>query len=458
MYAKSQSIPETIKVQSDNGSLRLQFSTKYNPIFGGKRKHQGLGMKDTPDNWQKAIAIAYRIEGDLQHPDWQQLFDPSFAKYGLKTKYAAELKLAAPIPEPEPEMTVGAMWEDYLEWKQPQLQPTTFKFRFQISFTNILKGLVWDDKTKLFVDTHSGIWDLPLCPSLSESLFTGKMHPASKKNLLFALTEAFVRLQSQGKTKLNINPFIMPASIIKNKTDKYKSQVSADGTVDLRWWDKSDTETDPEERDRRAFTREERDIIIKAFYESDKPATRHAAPLVEFLFLTGCRSGEAFALEWKDVFLGRDKEYIRFNKSYNGKLKNTQTTKTGTIRLFKIYPKLNELLLRIKPDNTKPTDLVFVNTRGGAYNSGNLGILWNGKCETNKNGIESKKDGVLTRLVDVGKISFYLAPYHTRHTFITLMANAGTNLLLLATACGNSVEVIQRHYLGIDTTVNFPDI
>ena len=38
--------------------------------------------------------------------------------YYLKTKYAAELKLAAPIPEPEPEMTVGAMWEDYLIWKQ----------------------------------------------------------------------------------------------------------------------------------------------------------------------------------------------------------------------------------------------------------------------------------------------------------------------------------------------------
>ena len=84
MYAKTQAIPETIKVQSDNGSLRLQFSTKYNPIFGGKRKHQGLGLKDTPENWQKAIAIAWRIEGDLQHPDWQQLFDPSFAKYGLR--------------------------------------------------------------------------------------------------------------------------------------------------------------------------------------------------------------------------------------------------------------------------------------------------------------------------------------------------------------------------------------
>jgi len=66
--------------------------------------------------------------------------------------------------------------------------------------------------------------------------------------------------------------------------------------------------------------------------------------------------------------------------------------------------------------------------------------------------------GVVTQLVTDGLIDGYLPPYHTRHTFITLMAHAGTDLLLLATACGNSVEVIQRHYLGVNTEANFPDI
>lgn len=456
MYAKSQAIPETIKVQSDNGSLRLQFSTKYNPIFGGKRKYQGLGMKDTPENQQKAIAIAWRIEGDLEHPDWQQLFDPTFAKYGLKTKYAAELKLASPIPEPEPEITVGAMWEDYLEWKRPQVQPTTFEIQYRKTYSNVIKGLVWDRKKCEFSDNGFGIYYRPLSENVASDIIANSDFPKIKTRTISALSEAFLRLQSQGKTKLTVNPFVLDTGISNNKIDKYKPIVDTDGKM-LRWWDTEDTETDSNEIDRRAFTKEERDIIIKAFYESEKTSCRQAAPLIEFLFLTGCRSGEAFALEWKDVFLGRDKDYIRFSKSYNGRLKNTQVTKTGEIRLFKIYPKLENLLLKIKPVNAKPTDLVFTNTLGQPYCIRLIGNLWQKSRGGTKDNIYVYP-GIVTQLAEAGKISCYLSPYHTRHTFITLMAHAGTDLLLLATACGNSVEVIQKHYLGVNTAASFPDV
>jgi integrase len=456
MYAKSQALPETIKVQSDNGSLRLQFSTKYNPIFGGKRKHQGLGMKDTPENLQKAIAIAWRIEGDLQHPDWQQLFDPTFAKYGLKTKYAAELKLAAPIPEPEPEITVGAMWENYLEWKRPQLQPTTFELKFP-GRTNILKGLHWNASIKTFEETGKSIWELPLSSNLIPKLLSeASVVESSKKYLLSNLDEAFTRLQSLGLTKLTANPFVTVDSSTANKTDKYKLTVNANGETQ-EWWQVADSEVNSDENDRRAFTKEERDIIIKAFYESDKLHIRYAAPMVEFRFLTGCRPGEAFALRWQDIFVGRNKDYIRFSKSYNGRLKNIQVTKTGEIRLFKIYPKLNELLLRIKPVDAKSTDLVFVSPNGKAWSNEYLIELWNQKSNSSK-GVKRYYPGVVRQLADEGKISGYLPPYHTRHTFITLMAHAGTDLLLLATACGNSVEVIQRYYLGINTEAAFPNI
>ncbi|MEG4583071.1 tyrosine-type recombinase/integrase [Microcoleus sp. MON1_C5] len=455
MYTKTQAAAETIKVQSDNGTLRLQFSTKYNPIFGGKRKHQGLGLKDTPENWQKAIAIAYRIEGDLQHPDWQQLFDPTFAKYGLKTKYAAELKLAAPIPEPEPEITVGAMWEDYLIWKQPQLEPTTYHFHYLTTFTNVIKGMVWDKNSREFTLNGYSIWDIKLSelPCFISSL---KASDRLKSRVSSALSEAFKLAQSLGKTKLSANPFIIVGGITENKTDKYKSTINADGETQ-EWWNTSNHELSLEDTDTRAFTKEERDIIIKAFYESDKAATRQVAPLVEFLFLTGCRSGEAFALRWQDVFIGREKNYARFSKSYNGRLKNTQVTKTGEIRLFKIYPKLNDLLLRIKPENAKPTDLVFVNSGGTSQTSGLLYEKWVNSTTTKK-GIKYTYPGVVTQLAESGAISCYLSPYHTRHTFITLQAQSGTDLLLLATACGNSVEVIQRHYLGIDTNVEITDI
>ncbi|MEG4358509.1 tyrosine-type recombinase/integrase, partial [Microcoleus sp. Aus8_D1] len=390
--------------------------------------------------------------------NWQILFDPTFVKYGLAVKYtSAALKLAAP-PIVEPEITVGTMWEDYLIWKQPQLQPTTFQFKFNSTFTNALKGLVWDGKTKSFTGSQNSVWDLPLCPSVTDLILAHKMSADSKSNLFSSLSEAFTRLQSQGKTKLAVNPFAIVSTIAENKTDKYKSVVDTEGSVNYRWWDKEDTEKNLAERDRRAFTKDERDIIIKAFYESTRHGDRKAAPLIEFLFLTGCRPGEAFALEWKDLFMGKDGDYIRFSKSYNGQIKNVQVTKTGDIRIFKMYPKLRELLLRIKPATAQPNDLVFTNTRGDAYNSGCIGIVWNGKPETDKNGIRNENPGVVSRLVASTLISRYLSPYHARHTFITLMAQAGTDLFLLATACGNSVEVIQRHYLGVNENAQFPDI
>jgi len=456
-YAKSNHAPETIKVQSDNGSLRLQFSTQYNPIFGGKRKHQGLAMKDTPENWQKAVGIAWRIEGDLQHPDWATLFDPTFAKYGLKTKYAAELKLAAPIPESEPEMTVGAMWEDYLIWKQPQLQPTTFSQKFCGVSTNIIKGLIWDKTKQIFCESQHSIWHLPISARAADVLLTGLSGQDSKRRTLVSLSEAFTRIQSLGKTKLTVNPFVIVSGVPENKTDKYKQQVNAIGIIDLRWWDKSDTETNAEERDRRCFSKEERDVIITAFYEHKNASPRQMAPLVEFRFLTGCRSGEAFALEWKDVFLGRDCDYIRFSKSYNGQQKNTQVPKTGETRAFKMYPKLNELLLRIKPADAKPTDLVFTKLNGKHWDSSSVSDIWH---QTDCGSGEKKYTypGIVTELAETGAIGGYLPFYNCRHTFISLQAHAGTDLLLLATACGNSVEVIQRHYLGIDTTVKMTDI
>ena len=125
--------------------------------------------------------------------------------------------------------------------------------------------------------------------------------------------------------------------------------------------------------------------------------------------------------------------------------------------MFKLYPKLNDLLLRIKPVGAKPTDLVFFNTQGASYNSGSLDAVWR-EYRGKKSNKTYTYPGVVTQLVEEGKTSGYLSPYHTRHTFITLQAQSGTDLLLLATACGNSIEVIQRYYLGVDTTVEMVDI
>jgi len=456
MYSKaSNSTADTIKVQADRDSLRLQFSTRYNPVFGGKRKYQPLGMKDTPENRAKAEAIAYRIENDLLHPDWQQLFDPTFAKYGLKSQYAA-LQLAAPIPEVEPEMTVGAMWEEYLLWKQPQLQPTTFELTYENVLSNLIKGLVWNNKTQSFTDTGNGLFNTHLSSVDVNKWFESTARPPLiKRQTLTALSEAFTRLQSQGKTKLTKNPFVLESKA-ENKTDKYKSTVNVDGT-EREWWDVPDNESDAEERDRRSFSKADMVTIIDAFYNHKNASPRELAPLVEFRFLTGCRSGEAFALRWRDCFRGKEQNNIVFSRSYEGKTKTTKNTKTGDIRIFKMYPKLRDLLLRIKPDTAQPNDLVFTKLNGKSWNTCGAGELWLGKSRP-KAGTACYYPGVVTQLITDGLIDGYLPFYNCRHTFISLQAHAGTDLFLLATICGNSVEVIQKSYLGINPNVTVTDI
>lgn len=413
-------------------------------------------MKDTPENWQKAIAIAWRIEEDLQHSDWQKLFDPTFAKYGLKTKYAAELKLAAPIPQLEPEMTVGAMWEEYLIWKRPQLQPTTFEFRFSRAYSVIIKGLVWDGKNCTHSDTGNGAYNLPLSAVSADILLAHPNAMPIKLNTLNALSEAFARLQSLGQTKLTVNPFVVHRNSTKNKTDMYKQNVDSDG-AEREWYEVQDTETDPEEKDRRAFTKDDRDTIIKAFYEHKNAAPRQMAPLVEFRFLTGCRNGEAFALRWGDVFLGRDRDKIVFARSYNGDLKNTQVTKTGESRIFKMNDTLRKLLLRIKPETALSTSLVFSKLNGTSWDSCSTAEIWS-MSYTKRKDVKYEYPGIVTKLAANNLISGYLPFYNCRHTFISLMAHAGVDLFLLATACGNSIEVIQRHYLGVNKSATFPDI
>lgn len=175
------------------------------------------------------------------------------------------------------------------------------------------------------------------------------------------------------------------------------------------------------------------------------------APLIEFLFLTGCRPGEAFALRWQDIMFSR--EVIRFSKSYAGSVKRIQRTKTKTIRLFPLVEqRLIKLLTRIKPLNGQPTDLVFVQVEGQIYNSRQLSYTWLGEPQKSHNFL-----GVVSQLVVDKKIGGYLSPYHTRHTYITLTAHANKDnssaLLLLAHACGNSTEVILKHYLDVDRTV-----
>lgn len=61
------------------------------------------------------------------------------------------------------------MWEDYLVWKEPQLQPTTFKAAFLGTYTNPLNGMEWDVKTKTFNRVNENIGELPLSATMGDN-------------------------------------------------------------------------------------------------------------------------------------------------------------------------------------------------------------------------------------------------------------------------------------------------
>lgn len=76
------------------------------------------------------------------------------------------------------------MWEDYLVWKEPHLQPTTFKAAFLETYTNPLNGMEWDIKTKTFNRVNENIGELPLSATIGDNqspiLLMGVSHMACR--------------------------------------------------------------------------------------------------------------------------------------------------------------------------------------------------------------------------------------------------------------------------------------
>jgi integrase len=188
------------------------------------------------------------------------------------------------------------------------------------------------------------------------------------------------------------------------------------------------------------FSTTERDSILLGFQEH--PSHQHYYSFVKFLFLTGCRTGEAIALQWKHI--AHDLSCIIFSESYSSKLKIRKCTKTGTSRKFPVNSDLRSLLVAIKPIDANPSDLVFTTSTGLPIdNSRFTNQVWKG-CKSGKKTYK----GILPPLVSSGAVGGYRCLYNTRHTFITMLLAAGLTVPQVAKLVGNSPEVILKHYAG----------
>lgn len=182
------------------------------------------------------------------------------------------------------------------------------------------------------------------------------------------------------------------------------------------------------------FTCEEISAIILGF-RTDKYYS-HYADYVEFLFATGCRTGEAIGLRWKH--LNVDCSQVLFCESLSrGIRKGTKTNKNRSVDLT---PNLQKMLLARRQDNFNPDALVFPSPTGKAIDDHNF---------RNRAWVK-----VLTRLeID------YRKPYSTRHTLVSHALDLGMSPATVASLTGHSVRTLYENYAGnVRSRAKLPEV
>jgi integrase len=181
------------------------------------------------------------------------------------------------------------------------------------------------------------------------------------------------------------------------------------------------------------FSDNERKQIIQAFYASTNYS--YYAPLVEFLFITGCRPEEALALQWKHIKGGK----ITFCQKLTASGEVEVGTKTQSKRSITVNDRIAFVVNEIKTEKYLPDDFVFPAKKGGF-------IDWH-------NFANRAWKSVLKSLPDIE----YRNPYQMRHTAITTMVKSGVDSVVVAKWVGNSPNMISKRYLGDVSDVVMPD-
>jgi integrase len=368
-----------VGIEKVGNKLRLRLPRN----VGTANRYINTGLDDSPDNLKRVQLLAWDIEGDI-----------AIGKLQPSPNYLERFKPETP-KTPDTPITLAELWAKYCDYKQHQLSSTTYTQDYCKKWANHIANLPQS---------------LDKAVAIRDSLIS-KVTLDTAKRLLTLISACCNWAVKSGL--LTANPFSgMASDLTRPKTSK----------------------------DIHPFSPIERDAILEAFRNHRNH--RHYQHFVEFLFLTGCRTGEAIALKWKHV--ANDFSSITFAQSYSSKLKISKGTKTGKVRKFPCNAMLRTLLASIKPSDAKPEQLVFTSPTGLPINNSKFtNQVWKG-CKVGKKSYK----GILSGLVEDGSIDVYRCLYNTRHTFITLMLEAGLTIPQVAKLVGNSPEILLKHYAG----------
>lgn len=387
----------------DKGWLRLGFSRNLSQQFWGKtRFYLRPGLPDTPENYSLLETKCHIMHLDIL----SGTFDPSFNKYGLGSK-----KTCLTVITPIRQASILDLYDQYCDYRSGSVEQTTLDIEFKGTFRRaIAEAIAVAGEDPLSIRNH-------LVKSRGSKLV---------KECLRHLSKA-CQLAVKHK-KLPDNPFEGMAEQINIPKGKKKTQSNFDN-------EEGDDDT-------RAFTVDEMNAIIQAFESSKRRS--HFTPIIKFLFWSGCRTGEAVGLKWRDIKW--DRELITIRRTFNPKLKIFKPTKTNTIR-FLPMPKDSLLwnLLKSLPERNAD-DVVFTSKLGNITDANKLHEVWRGK-----NNIHDRHPGVVLTLIKQGKVKEYLRLYATRHTFISHQVNiCKVPISTVAQWVGNSALVSNNAYLNRD--------
>ncbi len=316
----------------------------------------------------------------------------------------------APAPTSPPKLDLSELWERYTEFKKPQVSQSTYAVDYRKYRNYIAKLPTRDLEDAIAIRDH----------------LLANLTPDAAKRTLKNISAC---CDWARKSKLiESNPFYGIARDIRIP----KSEI--------------------EEAEINPFTQAERDAIIHAFEKSKLYS--YYAPLVKFLFFTGCRPSEAIGLQWKHI----NERFITFEQAVTISTKGLalkEGLKTEAQRRFPINTQLRHILSEIQTEICAPDDFIFKSKKGGFIDFGDfLNHAWRGY----KNRHGKQIDGIVTKLVKQGTVSEYRKPYQCRHTFITLCLESDIDAKDVAKWVGNSPEVIYRHYAGNKRDLQVPEL
>jgi integrase len=181
----------------------------------------------------------------------------------------------------------------------------------------------------------------------------------------------------------------------------------------------------PPAEQRRALTEQERQRVMEFEHR--------AKPSAMLMMLSGLRRGEATALQWNDIDFVNNK--ISVTKSYNFKQKDFKTPKNGKARIVSVPQMLIDYLKTLP----KISPFVLTNAKGGMMTEDSWKRLF--QSYMHDMNLEYGFDGMAPSKFSPVKVPMIIntfTPHELRHTFCTIMFEAGIDALTAKEQLGHS--------------------